>query len=117
MADQYNSNTGSPTVPNSTLAIVTLVAGILGLTFFPLLGSIVAVITGPMAKKEIAQSQGSLSGESMAQIGMILGWIGLALGLIGCCIAMVALALPFALLMFGLGSGDFGLVLPALLAF
>ena len=117
MTDQYNSNYGSSTVPTSTMAIVALVAGILGMTIFPLLGSIVAVITGPMAKKEIAQSHGTLGGESMAQIGTILGWIGLALGLMGCCIALVAFAFPFAMLMLGLGSGDFGLIMPALLAF
>ena len=36
-------------VPNSSMAIVSLIAGILGLTFFPLLGSIVALITGILA--------------------------------------------------------------------
>jgi hypothetical protein len=117
MADQYHSNYNPSTVPTSTMSIVALVAGILGLTIFPLLGSIVAIITGPMAKKEIIESRGTLGGENLAQIGIILGWIGLALGLMGCCIALIAFAFPFVMLMFGLGSGDFGLVLPTLLIF
>ena len=36
----------------STMAIISLVAGILGLSLLPLVGSIIAVITGPIAKRE-----------------------------------------------------------------
>ena len=83
---------------NSTMALVSLIAGILGLTMIPFLGSIVAVITGPMAKREIAESGGTLAGENLAQIGMILGWIGIGLGAIGCCIFVASFAFPFILL-------------------
>ncbi len=69
--------------PNSSLAIISLVAGILGLTMFPLLGSIVALITGYMAKKEIRASGGSLSGEGLATAGLIMGWIAVGLVAIG----------------------------------
>jgi hypothetical protein len=104
----------SASVPNSTLAIIALIAGILGVTLFPLIGSIVAVIVGPMAKREIAESGGTLGGEGLAQIGMILGWIGLALSLCGCCIAIGAFGFSFFIAMFAIGAEEFSLILPML---
>lgn len=110
------SSYGEPMeVPNSTLAIITLIAGILGVTLFPLLGSIVAVIAGPMAKREIAESGGTLGGESLAQIGMILGWIGLGLSLCGCCIAIGVFGSTIFSILFAVGAEEFGTLLPTLL--
>jgi hypothetical protein len=104
MSDYYE---GAPATPKSSMAIISLVAGILGFTFFPLLGSIVAVITGPMAKKEIAESAGSLNGEGMAQAGLVLGWIGIALSVIGICVFVLIFALTFfGLAAFGLSSEE-----------
>jgi Domain of unknown function (DUF4190) len=71
---------------------VSLVAGILGWTFIPTLGSIVAVITGYMAKNEIRGSAGHLGGEGLATAGLILGWLNIALALIGICVAILAIA-------------------------
>lgn len=79
--------------PNSTMAIVSLVAGILGWTFVPVLGSIVAVITGHMAQREIRESGGRLGGDSLATVGLVLGYISLGLGLIGICVTLFFLAL------------------------
>jgi len=78
---------GIPTysAPNSSLAIISLVAGILGLTLFPFLGSIVALITGYMAKKEIRESAGALSGGGMATAGLVMGWIAMGLTVLGLC--------------------------------
>lgn len=76
----------------STLAIVSLVAGILGWTLIPTLGSIVAIITGYMAKNEIRKSAGRISGDGLATAGLILGWLNIALALIGICIAALAIA-------------------------
>jgi len=101
--------------PNSTLAIVALVAGILGVSLFPLIGSLVAVIVGPMAKREIDESGGTLGGENLAQIGIILGWVGLALSLCGCCIAIGVFGFSFFMAMFAISSESYNLVLPALL--
>lgn len=108
-----NPGNYSTSAPNSTLALIALVAGILGVTLFPLIGSIVAVIVGPMAKREIAESGGTLGGENLAQIGMILGWIGIGLSLCGCCIAIIAFGLPFLMI----GAEEFGVILPTLFAF
>ena len=96
---------------NSTLAIISLVAGLLGVTFFPLIGSLVAVIVGPMAKSEIDESGGTLGGENLAQIGIIFGWIGLGFSLIGLCIAVGIIGLSLMTILFGLGVEEFGLVL------
>jgi hypothetical protein len=98
--------------PTNTMALVSLVAGIAGLTILPFFGSIVAVITGPMARKEIAASAGAQSGDGMARAGMILGWIGLGLSLIGVCVACVVfLLVPLGI--FGAIQRDTSLLLLA----
>lgn len=84
----------------NSMAVISLVAGILGLSLVPFVGSIVAVITGPMAKREIAASGGRQSGEGLATAGAILGWVGIGLTVIGLCITGVAVGIPFCL---GLG--------------
>lgn len=115
----YQSPSGGSTysVPNSSLAVLSLIAGILGLTFLPLVGSIVAVITGNMAKKEIQASAGSLSGEGLATAGSVLGWIGIVLGVLGLCIAGFAIALPLCLGLFAISTSGSGFLLPSLLVF
>jgi len=65
----------------NTMAIVTLIAGIGGLTFLPFIGSIIAVITGPMADKQIAQN--GEDGAQLSKVGKILGWVGLGLWVLG----------------------------------
>jgi hypothetical protein len=64
-------------IKDSSLAVASLVTGMLGWTLVPLLGSIVAIITGHLAKKEIDESNGLLSGKSMASAGLIMGYIQL----------------------------------------
>ena len=88
----------------STMAIVSLVAGILGWTLVPTLGAIIAVITGYMAKNEIRQSGGALGGDGLATAGLVLGWVHLALAAIGICLFVLALAgvltIPFCMIPF-----------------
>ena len=48
-----------PAKPNSNMALVSLILGILGWTILPTLGSIAAIITGHMAKNEIKSSMGA----------------------------------------------------------
>ena len=44
------------TMPTSTMAIVSLISGILGFTLFPFIGSIIAIITVPRtARPECAR--------------------------------------------------------------
>ena len=84
----------------NTMAILSLVAGIAGLSVVPFLGSVVAVILGPVAKREIAASAGMQTGEGLATAGTILGWVGIGLTLLGVCITAVLVLLP---LLLGLG--------------
>ncbi len=106
------SGGASPTQPNSSMAVVSLIAGVLGLTLFPVIGSIVALITGSMAKKEIAQSAGSLGGEGLAKAGIVMGWIGIGLTVLGLCVTGVAIAVPLCLAAFGIAFEEFGALLP-----
>ena len=79
-----------PVRQNSTLAIISLVAGILGWTLAPFLGSLVAIVTGHMARKEIRQNP-ALDGDVMAIIGLVLGWVVV----IGTILAILAFVLFF----------------------
>ena len=74
-----------PALQNSTTAIISLIAGIAGLTVFPVVGSIVAVILGHMAKGEIARSGGALGGGGAATAGLVLGYVGIGLTVLGLC--------------------------------
>lgn len=95
----------SPPRQTSALAITSLVTGILGWTFLPLLGSLAAIITGHMARAEIRRSNGQLDGDGMAIAGLVLGWVVLAIGVL----ALVAVLLFFGGLavLLGTSSGQF----------
>lgn len=64
----------------NVLAIVALVAGVAGLTVIPFVSSIVAVVTGHMARKEIRRT--GEHGDGMALAGLITGYIGIGLGVL-----------------------------------
>jgi TRAP-type C4-dicarboxylate transport system permease small subunit len=72
-------------LPSSTLAIVSLVSAILGFTFVPIIGTIVALITGYMARSETRSIPPRASGDGMATAGIIMGWVQVALLVIGVC--------------------------------
>ena len=63
-----------PATRTSTLATISLVTGILTWLIIPFIGAIVAVITGHMAKKEIRQNIGHVTGDGLATAGLILGY-------------------------------------------
>ncbi len=94
--------TPPPVAPRtSTMAIISLIGGIAGWTVLPLLGSIVAIITGHMAKSEIKKSAGMVSGNGMATAGLILGYVSIAAGVCLLCVFIilpllgVGLSIPF----------------------
>ena len=105
-----------PAPQNHTMGIISLIVGILGLVgILPIVGSVAAIITGNMAKKDIAANPAMYQGPGMANAGVILGWIGVALGLVACCVILFAFALPFALALIG-SAVDSSSLLPALRA-
>jgi hypothetical protein len=101
--------------PTSNNALISLIAGILGVSLFPLIGSIIAVIVGGMARKEIAASGGALGGEGLATAGIILGWVGIALAAAGLCIGGFFIALPFCLALFAISTEGFSVLAGMLL--
>ncbi|NLG59364.1 MAG: DUF4190 domain-containing protein [Gammaproteobacteria bacterium] len=67
----------------SALAVISLVTGILGVLPVPLLASIVAVVTGHLARAEIRREPGRYDGDGMAVAGLVLGYLMIALWLLG----------------------------------
>ena len=90
--DQHYSPLPPPPT-TSTLAIVSLISGIVTWFLLPFIAAVVAVITGHMAKNEIKKSNGMLGGNGMATAGLVLGYIQLGLGLCVCVVVGVMLAL------------------------
>ena len=81
---QYGSS-GPATLPTSTTATVSLIFGILSYVALPILGPIVAIVAGHMAKNEIRRSHGQLGGSGMATAGLVLGYIQIVLLLLFAC--------------------------------
>ena len=75
--------------------------GILGWTLIPIVGAIIAVITGHIAKKDIRQSNGLLGGDGIATAGLILGYSNLVLGLCACLALLLFPALLAGVWTFG----------------
>jgi hypothetical protein len=75
----------SDLLPTSTLAIVSLVSALLGFTFVPLIGTIVALVTGYMARNETRSIPPRASGNELATAGIVMGWIQVGLLVLGCC--------------------------------
>lgn len=87
MSENYppvnNQPTYQPTKKDSTLAILSLVLGIASYFVIPVIGSLAAIILGHIAKSEIRNSNGALSGNGMATAGLVLGYVQWALLILG----------------------------------
>ncbi len=90
--------------PVSGLAITSLICGIAGVVLFwalvPLLASIVAVITGHMALRQM-KANPAIGGRGMAVAGLIMGYVMVAVLVIGIVMTVIgflffgAFTLPF----------------------
>ncbi|WP_312709298.1 DUF4190 domain-containing protein [Stenotrophomonas sp.] len=67
----------------STVAVFSLVLGIAGWTVLPFVASILAIITGHMARAEIRRRPTDLEGDGLALTGLILGWVNVGMVLLG----------------------------------
>jgi hypothetical protein len=105
-APVYNQPYSVSTGPQqSQTAVVALVLGVVSILLLVLPGSslftaIPAVIVGRNARNEIRASGGQLTGEGMAQTGIILGWITLGLLVLGFLAFCALFALPFFFLQY-----------------
>ncbi len=70
MQSQY-----APAPPTNTMAVVSLVSAVISWFAIPLLGAIVAIITGHMARGEIRKS--GEGGDGLAIVGLVLGYLNL----------------------------------------
>jgi len=92
------------------MAIASLICGILGWTLLPLIGSVLAIVLGHMAKSEIRSSRNAISGDGLATVGLVMGYITIGLAVLGTLIGIIAtlvfgVALPFGILGCGLCTG------------
>ena len=83
----------------STLAVVSLVFGILAWCVLPFIGAIVAVICGHLARSEIRHSSPDQrqEGDGMAVAGLVLGYAQLALCLLLMFLLIAVLFFGFAI--------------------
>lgn len=93
MASYAPGGYGTSALPISTAATVSLVCGILGWFMAPVIFSIIAIIAGYRARREIAASNGRLSGSGRAKAGIIMAYIQLALVAFSCILFFVILML------------------------
>ena len=77
-----------------------IVAVVLGVLWFAGIGSVLALVFGYRARREIKSSGGSQKGSGLATAGIILGWIGIAVLAAG-----VAAGLAVALVAAGSSGG------------
>ena len=63
--------------PTNTLAVVSLAAGIASYFMVPVLGGLIAIVTGHMARREIRRT--GEGGAGFALIGLILGYVHFAI--------------------------------------
>jgi hypothetical protein len=82
----------------SSLAIVSLVFGVLAWVMLPFVGALVAVICGHLARGEIRRApvDQRLEGDGMAVAGLVLGYVQLTL-------SVLLVVFVIAMLVFGFG--------------
>jgi hypothetical protein len=99
-----------PAPQTSGTAIFSLIASISAFFLFPIIGSIVGIIAGNSAKNDIRNRPYQVSGEGLAQAGVVIGWIGLGLNLLACCAVVAMMAMGVTIPGLGvcaqLGSGN-----------
>lgn len=61
------------------LAVISLIASIIGLTVVPLIGSLVGVVLGHISHHEIQTQPERYIGNGWAVGGIVLGWLGIVL--------------------------------------
>ncbi len=81
----------------SGMAIASLVLGIAGWTLLPVLGSILAIILGYMARNEIRQRPDEIGGDGLALAGIVLGWLMIGASVLLLCLGGIGMCFFFGL--------------------
>lgn len=79
----------APKLPTNGKATASLVLGILGLAILYVIGPILALVFGHMAKNEIEASNGTQGGAGTATAGIVMGWIGIGLAVLYLVIVLI----------------------------
>jgi uncharacterized membrane protein len=77
------------TPPTSGMATASMAVGIASFFVFPLIGHILAIIFGYIARNEIRNSGGRVGGSNYATAGIILGFVGIGLSVLIIILAIV----------------------------
>ena len=95
MSEQPSYRSTSPT---NSLAVVSLVFGILAWCVLPFVGAIVAIICGHLARGEIrrASADNRMEGDGMAVAGLLLGYAQLVLWVLLVFVVIAAMAFGMA---------------------
>ncbi|MFC5579958.1 DUF4190 domain-containing protein [Rhodanobacter terrae] len=88
-----------PASGTNSLAIVSLIFGILAWCVLPFIGAIVAIVCGHLARGEIrrAAADRPVEGDGLAVAGLVLGYLQLALCVLAVFVVIAALIFGFAL--------------------
>lgn len=88
------NDTWSTPAQTSGSAVASLIFGILAWVFLPLIGALVAVILGHIARGEIRRApRGAIEGDGLAIAGLVLGYVQLAF----CVLVLVGIVLALAI--------------------
>lgn len=97
----FPSAAASAAVPARTnsMAVLSLVFGILSWSLLPVVAGVVAIITGHMARRQLKQpSFDGESGDGLAVAGLILGYLSVLLALFAGLMVLLIMAGVFGLM-------------------
>lgn len=81
-----------PYARTESMAVASLVLGIVSFLVCPVVAAVVALALGYGARSRIESSGGTLKGEGLALAGRILGWVNISLATVGVWLGALALA-------------------------
>src|SRR6476660_8036197 len=79
-------------VPRQTTNGFAIASMVLGIVWIYWIGSILALVFGYIAKRQIAASNGTEGGDGMATAGIVLGWVGIAAAILVIALVIVVSA-------------------------
>jgi hypothetical protein len=79
-------------VPRQTTNGFAIASMVLGIVWVYWIGSILALVFGYIAKRQIGASNGREGGGGMATAGIVLGWVGIGILIVVIVIAIIAAA-------------------------
>ena len=86
---KVNNQKSFTSTQTSNMAVISLAFGILTWILLPLIGAIVAIVTGHIAKRDIRESDGFLTGNGMATVGLVLGYGQIVFIVIPICVIVI----------------------------